>query len=383
MRATCVHVCTCPLRTRRWFNFKLCGVAGKRLTLRLLNAGGASYGPAWEGYRACASHDMQEWYRAATAYDAASGVVTITHEPGPADMVHYAFFTPYSLDRHAALLGRLQGAATAAARAAGAAGAPVRLRVLGSTIDGRDIDLVQVGPSPASSSTSSCSSPPPRPPLRIWVVARQHPGESMASWFAEGLLERLTDPQDGVARRLLDKAVFYVVPNCCPDGSARGHLRTNAAGVNLNRTWAAPDPATSPESFHVRNEMDRTGVDMFLDVHGDEELPHVFVVGNSGIPAWGPRLEGLQAGFCEAFKRHAPEFQTAKGYPTNVATTANLGIASKQIGQRFDCLALTLEMPFKDSADLPDPRVGWSAGRAKRLGAAVLGAILEVSPLLR
>ena len=55
------------------------------------------------------------------------------------------------------------------------------------------------------------------------------------------------------------QAVFYVVPNCCPDGSARGHLRTNAAGVNLNRTWAAPDPATSPESFHVRNEMDRTG----------------------------------------------------------------------------------------------------------------------------
>lgn len=39
-----------------------------------------------------------------------------------------------------------------------------------------------------------------------------------------------------------------------------------------------------------------------------------------------------QAGFCEAFKRHAPEFQTAKGYPTNVATTANLGIASKQVG---------------------------------------------------
>lgn len=60
-----------------------------------------------------------------------------------------------------------------------------------------------------------------------------------------------------------------------------------------------------------------------------------------------------------------------------------LPLPDVQIGQRFDCLALTLEMPFKDSADLPDPRVGWSAGRAKRLGAAVLGAILEVSPLLR
>ena len=26
-----------------------------------------------------------------------------------------------------------------------------------------------------------------------------------------------------------------------------------------------------------------------------------------------------------------------------------------QIGQAFDCLSLTLEMPFKDSADLPEP----------------------------
>ncbi|KAG2439863.1 hypothetical protein HYH02_010494 [Chlamydomonas schloesseri] len=372
----------------QWFHFKLAGVAGRELSLRLLNAGGASYGPGWEGYQACASHDLEDWYRVPTAYDAASGVVTITHQPGAADVVHYAFFAPYSLDRHAALLGRLQRAAlpaggpAAGGSAGGSAGpaAPVRVRVLGSTIDGRDIDLVQVGP-------STSASPPPSngtaPLLRVWVVARQHPGESMASWFAEGLLERLTDPQDGVARRLLEKAVFYVVPNCCPDGSFRGHLRTNAAGVNLNRTWADPHPAISPESFHVRNEMDRTGVDLFLDVHGDEELPHVFVVGNNGIPAWGPRLEGLQAAFCDAFKRHAPEFQTAKGYPLDVANTANMGIASKQIGQRFGCLALTLEMPFKDSADLPDPRVGWSGGRAKRLGAAVLGAILEVAPQLR
>ena len=36
-----------------------------------------------------------------------------------------------------------------------------------------------------------------------------------------------------------------------------------------------------------------------------------------------------------------------------------------QIGQAFDCLSLTLEMPFKDSADLPEPiQVG--RGRAGR-----------------
>lgn len=32
-----------------------------------------------------------------------------------------------------------------------------------------------------------------------------------------------------------------------PDGSWRGHLRTNAAGANLNREWAKPSLETSPE----------------------------------------------------------------------------------------------------------------------------------------
>ena len=55
------------------------------------------------------------------------------------------------------------------------------------------------------------------------------------------------------------QAVFYTVPNMCPDGSRRGHLRTNAAGANLNRQWAEPSAAVSPEALAVRNLMDATG----------------------------------------------------------------------------------------------------------------------------
>jgi murein tripeptide amidase MpaA len=69
----------------------------------------------------------------------------------------------------------------------------------------------------------------------------------MAEWAAEGLLRRLIDEHDATSRALLRQAVFYVVPNMCPDGSARGHLRTNAAGANLNREWAQPAADRSPE----------------------------------------------------------------------------------------------------------------------------------------
>ena len=32
--------------------------------------------------------------------------------------------------------------------------------------------------------------------------------------------------------------------------------------------------------YHVRNKMDETGLDMLLDIHGDEELPYNFINGN-------------------------------------------------------------------------------------------------------
>lgn len=70
----------------------------------------------------------------------------------------------------------------------------------------------------------------------VWVICRQHPGEPMAEWFAEGLLERLTAAApDGEVQQLLGSAVLYIVPNMCPDGSVRcaehKHLHTVVAIV--------------------------------------------------------------------------------------------------------------------------------------------------------
>lgn len=57
----------------------------------------------------------------------------------------------------------------------------------------------------------------------------------------------LTDPHNAFASRALKHATFFVVPNINPDGSIRGHLRTNAVGANLNREWANPSMEHSPE----------------------------------------------------------------------------------------------------------------------------------------
>jgi len=70
--------------------------------------------------------------------------------------------------------------------------------------------------------------------------------------------------------------------------------------------------------------------------------------------------------------------QDEYGYPKNEPGKANLNICSKAIGERFKCLSQTMEMPFKDNADLPNEITGWSPDRSEILGASVLNAILDI-----
>jgi len=337
---------------RQWFYFRLQGARGEPCRIRFENAGRCTYVDGWHGYRAVASYDRRHWFRVPTGFE--RGVLEIAHVP-ERDSVWYAYFEPYSFERHLDLLGRAEDSPRA------------RVRDLGDTVEGRDLNLITVG-APAEGKRS------------LWVIARQHPGETMAEWFVEGLLERLFDRHDPVARTLLERAVVHCVPNMNPDGAVRGNLRTNAAGANLNREWSAPSLEKSPEVFHVRSAMHRLGVDAFLDVHGDEALPYVFVDGCERLPGFGPRQDALQRAFVAAFRRASPDFQDVHGYPDDKDTKVNLTLASKYVGHTFGCLALTLEMPFKDNADLPDEAVGWNGQRSARLGAAALEPLLAVLP---
>ena len=339
---------------RQWFYFRVTGAKGVPLRLRLVNAHACSYPKAWEGYRVAYSTDQQAWHREArTSYE--DGALVIEHTP-TADAVWFAYFAPYPLVRQEEMVARWQQHGV--------------LERLGATVDGLDLDLLRFGE-------------PGDDKRVIWVVARQHPGESMASWWIEGFVERLIDAADPLAGALLEKAVVYVVPNMNPDGSRRGHLRTNAVGANLNREWHEPTMERSPEVKLVRDRMDATGCDLCLDVHGDEELPYNFVSGAEGTPGWGERRANLQAGFLAAYEDASPDFQTTYGYGVSGPGEANMTMCTNQVSERFDCLAMTLEMPFKDNADRPDASVGWSPARCQRLGHAAVFPMMAVLDALR
>ena len=342
-----------------WFFFRLSGARGRTCRLVIENAGGAFRlaeregtdvpGP-YQDYRACGSADLDAWFRVPTDFENGRLVITATPDR---DSFFLASFPPYSHERHNRLIARA------------AASPRVTATVLGLTPDGNAIDLLRIGEDREDRTV-------------CWVTARQHPSETMAEWFAEGLIERLVDPDDSLARKLLDECVFYVVPCMNPDGARRGNTRRNGGNVDLNREWVEPSAEVSPEVFHVRDLMHRTGVDFYMDVHGDEELPCVFLAGPLEVPSLTPAMRANFRAFEAALQQADPDYRIGYPYPGGPPPTANLQMAWNYVGETFRCLSILVEQPFKDCEHARDAEKGYSLERARRLGAASLVALNAV-----
>jgi len=334
----------------QWFYFRLTGARDQNCRICLANVAGAAYPDGFRDYRILYSYDREHWRRHDTYLESGELRFEFTSKQ---DAVYFAYFVPYSMERHHDLLARsLQSPRC-------------RLQNLGQTLDGRDLDLLTIRAPDAVKQ---------RP---VWLIGRQHPGETMAQWWMEGALQKLLDPEDACSRQILAQAQIYLVANMNPDGSHRGHLRTNAAGRNLNREWAAPSLEASPEVYLVKEAMAATGVDFFLDVHGDESLPHCFIAGTEGLSSWSESDQARLDFYKNRLAELNPDFQTRMGYPPKPRGQANLGMSTVQTAHNHDCLAMTLEMPFKDSADNPDPVHGWSPERSKKLAHSCLETLRD------
>ena len=340
----------------QWFHFKVDGLTpGHTHHFQLSNASQSSYNKAWDGYQAVASYDQENWFRVPSDFDGTSLNIHFAAEQPQAWL---AYFEPYSRARHDQLIkNALQWSGC-------------ELLATGKSVEGHDIQLLRKG-SGASHKR------------KIWIIAQQHPGEHMAEWFMEGLLERLEQGSDPQMRKLLDYADLYLIPNMNPDGAFHGHLRTNANGQDLNRAWQNTSPQVSPEVFFALEQVSQYGVDLFLDIHGDEEIPYVFTAGCEGNPGYTQRLATLEERFRTHLSALTKDFQTTHGYTRDEPGQANMTLACNSVGQRFDCLSLTLEMPFKDNNDAPDPQTGWDGKRSKQLAKDVLTTLSTMVRELR
>jgi hypothetical protein len=99
----------------------------------------------------------------------------------------------------------------------------------------------------------------------ILFVSRQHPGESMTSFFVEGLIHAFS-----VQNLKVDKSPYsYVVfPLLNISGVQVGNHRLNSEGADVNRSWNKTISAEISDVKWVLKQYPK--VNAIIDIHGDE-----------------------------------------------------------------------------------------------------------------
>lgn len=337
----------------QWFYFRVQGALGKALKMRILNASESTFPDGWDGYQALASYDRKTWFRVPSHYKNGEFIIDIDVQQNSA---YIAYFTPYSYERHLDLLAWAESNANCYSEN------------IGSSCQNRDMTMLTIGSSDENAK-------------KIWIIARQHPAETMAEWFIEGLLKKLLDPNDGMSQALLQQTTFYIVPNMNPDGSVLGNLRTNANGTDLNRAWLEPSKKNSPEVLCVQMQMEKTGCDLFLDIHGDESRPYNYLIDQKEISTSEKVLE-LEDNFQHLLLSASAEYQMTRSYTFTKFGVDVMSIGSVWVGNQFECPSMTLEMPFIDNEDRISSEFGWSAQRSQLLGQSMLQPIYHILPQL-
>jgi hypothetical protein len=112
----------------------------------------------------------------------------------------------------------------------------------------------------------------------VWLMARQHAWEAGTSWVMEGILHQLLGSDEG--RTLLDRMVFQVIPMADPDGVARGGVRFNQFGHDLNRNWDLVKTGDMPEIEAKKKAIVQwldagNRIDFFLTLHNTESADYL------------------------------------------------------------------------------------------------------------
>ena len=300
------------------------------------------------------SLDREEWVRITdTSY--ADGVLTMKLTP-PQDVVWIAYFAPYSMERHhdlvtqiAALAGRRLSLARQEPRRPGhrlpdhrrgpaqrlALRPPASRREHGRMVDGRR----------AREADRRGRSGRPRAAPRMHLPRRpQHEPRRLAP-RPPAHQRRRREPQPRMACAVgREEPRSAVRPQC--DGRDRRRFRDG-------RPRRRGDPGQLPRRLR-------------------------------GHPVARPtrQLELFNL-FGETLERLSPDFQREQGYEIPAPGQANMSMSTTQLAERYGCVSMTLEMPFKDNFDLPDEVYGWSPQRSKYLAYACLDALHAILPELK
>ncbi|MBM3723960.1 MAG: hypothetical protein FJW40_00845 [Acidobacteria bacterium] len=276
-------------RQANWYYFRVDGQGAQPVTLDLVDLPGEyNYKPNRGAVTAdtppVISYDNQTWSHVETfEYDAAEPRMRLTIQPRQFPF-WIAHVPPYTGEHLARLRQRAQGRRG------------FREEVIGKSVQGRPLYLWTIG---SGAKTA-------------WLMFRQHGWETGSSWAGEGLVRKLLEGGGG-------DVTWKIVPMPDPDGVARGNVRFNVHGFDLNRNWDTPDPVKMPENHAVMKAMEgwRAGggtVDLFLTLHNTETSEYL-----EGPP--GGAHHELAAGFFDRMEKFSTFNPSRPLFHSEVTTT--------------------------------------------------------------
>ncbi len=180
----------------------------------------------------------------------------------------------------------------------------------------------------------------------VFLLARQHAGETPGSWVLDGLLEELSRQK---ARNLL----VWTVPLADPEGIEEGAYGKDRYPWDLNRAWGIPPMRHEALAIKadLRRWADRCAPALALDLHApgasDVDGLFTFLFSSEAAPGllaesekWANVLGGALA---PAFA--ADRFKRQADYPSRWETPN----FTRCVLEEFGVPALTLEIPYAEA----------------------------------
>lgn len=242
-------------RQASWYYFRLDNAKDKEITIDLANLTGEynyKYGirPISIETQPAISYDQENWEylsKNQISYDEDCPILKMTFTPEK-ETVWIAHIQPYTNARLGRLLDKYK------------TDPMLTIGSIGKTAKNREMVMLTLtnGDIPQSDKTV------------FWLMARQHAWESGTSWVLEGLIHYLLDSKEG--KKALRENIFKIIPIGDPDGVARGGVRFNAFGHDLNRNWDNVLPKEMPEIYSQKQAVSEwisqgNDIDCFITMH--------------------------------------------------------------------------------------------------------------------
>ena len=293
----------------QWFYFILEGEIGSAIKIIIKNVTASSYPAAWENYQVCVRYDSEDsWHTINTKLEQHDLIFTVNFNNAKCEI---AYFIPYTLEQHQNLNERFSNLNVC------------KTQLTALTSNKRTVEGFYL----SSDETTNMKE-------NIWIIARQHSGESIVGWFMEGILDALESNPD-ISKEIFKKYNLVVVPHANPDGVAAGYHRTNTTGCDLNRSWLNPGQTSCPEISAILEWMHLYPPKIVLDIHGDERTAHTYVLINPDT------VSEHEQQLLNKLSTNCSNLEIRPQLVNNV----DLSIGRHYVHHKFNCLALTFELP--------------------------------------